>query len=539
VPVTPLLVQSKSGSASSGSGVTVTLTSAATAGNCLVVCIGAVNQSSNPTVSGVTLGGSADNFAQVKGLNGSGICDAEIWADPGCAGGQASVAVSFTGGSGIGPWLAVWVMEWSGITAVSPADKTSSGSATSGTSFSSGSSGTLSQADELVIGTVMAMAGSGSETITGPGSPWAELSQISLLSNQVAMIAGYEVVSSAAAQAYSGTLAGSARYSAVIATFTGASSGQGLTVLARTRRRPVPLARAAPRRFVVTTPVTGAGTGHGAGSVPGGRITAEPAAQAAGHGSGGSPPVITVTSSDTGHGTFAGKLIHPSSDSAHGAGAVPGGKVTVRPAAQASGHAVFTGSNGVVTSADSGHGTGSGFFPFAKAATGHGAAAAARITINAAAAGHGTARALRAWPMAAGRGTGAARALTAWPAGHVTGTGTGDHVHIALASADTGHGTDAYGHLGVWTYLPPSWSLSRDQVVIRAVLHDGRVHVVARGPAMTGELLKLAALVSSGPVHLITSADRGHCAARFSEVAAVTLWLEPAARVAVWTGPWP
>jgi len=82
--VAPSLVQSKSATAAASSTVSVTLTSATTAGNMLVVCVVTSASPSNPTVTGITIGGSADNFASVVSA-GDPNANAEttvIWARP-------------------------------------------------------------------------------------------------------------------------------------------------------------------------------------------------------------------------------------------------------------------------------------------------------------------------------------------------------------------------------------------------------------------------------------------------------------------------
>src|ERR1039457_5713175 len=77
-----------------------TFGSATTAGNCVVVCIGLGYGTVNPTVTGVTLGGSAGNFAAlVTSAIGTARGGTAIWADPNCAGGQTAVAVTISGGS--------------------------------------------------------------------------------------------------------------------------------------------------------------------------------------------------------------------------------------------------------------------------------------------------------------------------------------------------------------------------------------------------------------------------------------------------------
>lgn len=208
------LVQSGSATATSGSTVTVTLGAGTTAGNCLIVCAGTLQSSANPAVSGITLGGSAGNFAVAKKLNAAGIRNCETWADPNCAGGQTSVVVSFSGGSGSALRMNVWVMEWSGLATSSVTDATSSGSSSSSSSFSSGSTGTLGQASELVVGADMG------DSPTGPGSPWTNLTG---LVSSGGFLIGYQVVSATTALTYSGTDVNTF-WSAVIASFKGAGA---------------------------------------------------------------------------------------------------------------------------------------------------------------------------------------------------------------------------------------------------------------------------------------------------------------------------
>lgn len=220
----PALVQSKSGSATSGSSLTVTLTTATTPGNCLVVKIGAA-QSSQPSVSGVTLGGAAGNMALAKkqaqaNTNSTEFVDTEIWTDQGCAGSQTAIAVTLTAAIA---GLAVMVEEWSGVLSAGAVDKTVSAGNLS-TSFSSGSSGTLGQANELVVACVFGENLGGTATITGPTSPWTNFGQISP-STSFAMLASYQVVSATTALTYSGTdTAGTVpAYAAVLVSLKGAS----------------------------------------------------------------------------------------------------------------------------------------------------------------------------------------------------------------------------------------------------------------------------------------------------------------------------
>lgn len=218
-------VQAKTGTATTGTTVTVTLSSATTAGNILVVYVLAIEGTTNPVVSGITLGGAADNFALAERANSALHGNCEIWADPNCAGGQTSVVVTFTAGTGVNTSYAVNVEEWSGIVPSSPVDvvngQNSSGAATS--AWSSLSSGTLSQASELVVGAVAGLIVSGTLTITGPGAPWTNISQVAPRVNNV-LLAGNQVVSATTAQTYNGTLSSAGQWAAVIVTLKGTSA---------------------------------------------------------------------------------------------------------------------------------------------------------------------------------------------------------------------------------------------------------------------------------------------------------------------------
>jgi hypothetical protein len=212
------LVQSKSGSATS-SPVTVTLTSPTGAGNCLIVYAGANNTSAAPAVSTVHLGGVADNFAAAETETGTN-CRCEIWTDQDAASGQTVIAVAFTGGSGLSPNYQVIVEEWSGVLSASAVDAVNHAAGSSASSFSSGATGTLAQATEVVTGAVMAYVGSGTETITGPASPWTNETKVAAIAN-VGLVSGYQVVSATTTQTYSGTLTASSIYAACIVSLKG------------------------------------------------------------------------------------------------------------------------------------------------------------------------------------------------------------------------------------------------------------------------------------------------------------------------------
>jgi hypothetical protein len=184
---------------------TATTTIAATGTNTLVVCINSFG-SSAPSISSVKLGTASLTLAVDKILSSSGEYASWIYYLSGIAAGQTSVVISgtnlgLTSGDG-----GVSVYEVSGLGAI---DKTNSGSSTSGSTYSSGATGTLSQASELVIGTANAdtpAAPTGFTTVTDSGDAW---------------ISGYEIVSATTSVTFSAT--GAAPWTACIASFKGLS----------------------------------------------------------------------------------------------------------------------------------------------------------------------------------------------------------------------------------------------------------------------------------------------------------------------------
>lgn len=214
------LVQTKQGS-SAASTLTITLDSATTAGNALIVMLAASGTTANPTsVSGITLGGSADNFSQVSTYGSAS--DAAIgaaWLDLNCAGGQTSVVITVAGGTGTLAIMAS-VYEWSGLYPVSPFDQTANGVSTGSTSWSSGATPTTTQAAELWVGAVFTTE-TGAGTITGPSSPWTNLSQVSQAQGSFndRWMSGYQVVASTGTATYSGTVSPSSQWIAKVVTF--------------------------------------------------------------------------------------------------------------------------------------------------------------------------------------------------------------------------------------------------------------------------------------------------------------------------------
>jgi hypothetical protein len=225
------------------SPLTVTISATGT-GNCLVVFFGAADTVTAPTVSGITLGGAAGNFAQAAGAGGGTHIDAEIWTDRNAASGQTSVVISWSGG--VSTTVAGRIEEWPGIvTAVSPVDKTSTGTGTTATSWSSGATGPLTQAAEIVTGMVANTSGL-STSITGPSSPWTNQAEVDS-ATAIGEMNGWQQVAATTSQTYSGTFANLTSYSAVVVSLLQSAAAPSGTVQPAAT---VPPRRARPGRAI-------------------------------------------------------------------------------------------------------------------------------------------------------------------------------------------------------------------------------------------------------------------------------------------------
>lgn len=196
------LVQHASITTTTGTTATATFGSATTPGNCLIVCVTATTTSNtNPTISSIKIGGSADNFAQAntEAQSTNGI-SSFIWTDQNIGVSSTSVVITFNTSSG----SCVDVYEWSDVLASAAVDKTN-GAIGSSSSWSSGSSGTLTQLREVAFG-VNGAVSSSANTITGPSSPWTNSAQLTTtLTVPYTQVSGYQAVSATTALTYSGT----------------------------------------------------------------------------------------------------------------------------------------------------------------------------------------------------------------------------------------------------------------------------------------------------------------------------------------------
>jgi hypothetical protein len=219
VPLFPGLIQSVSGT-TTGTSLTLTLPNNTSPGNTVIVTSCSSASPANPTISGITLGGSAGNFAQAASA-GSPSVDAItsfLWSDPGCAGGQNSVVLTWTTGN-TGSICAT-ATEFAGLLVASSVDKTAnSANGASGTSWSSTATSALSQPAEVAVGCCGAWNGTAIGTITGPSSPWTNLTQQTSASTHVGLLTGYQLLAATSAVTYAGSFGVTASYGALVVTF--------------------------------------------------------------------------------------------------------------------------------------------------------------------------------------------------------------------------------------------------------------------------------------------------------------------------------
>lgn len=213
------LVQSKQNSGATAT-LTITLDSPTTAGNGLIVLVAASGTSANPTaISGMTLGGSAGNFAQASTFGSDS--DAAIgatWLNLSCAGGQTAVAITATGGSGTLALMGT-AYEWQGLAASSALDKNANSVSAGATSWTSTATAATAQSGEVWVGAVFTTETSAG-TVTGPAAPWTNLAQISQAQGSFIgqWMSGYQQVSATGAATYAGTVSLSSQWIAEVVT---------------------------------------------------------------------------------------------------------------------------------------------------------------------------------------------------------------------------------------------------------------------------------------------------------------------------------
>ena len=213
------LVQFKQGT-SAATTLTITLTSPTVAGHGLIVKAATSWATSNGTISGITLGGSADHFASAATAGSStNAANVACWLDLNCAGGQTSVVITTSGGSGAAVLLAS-VEERDDLPSTLAFDKSAGSTSNGSTSWTSTATATTTQANELWTGLSLCLASGSTPSITGPSSPWSNLAQISQAGSGFTntFMAGSQVVAATGAATYNGTVSPSSEWVGLVAT---------------------------------------------------------------------------------------------------------------------------------------------------------------------------------------------------------------------------------------------------------------------------------------------------------------------------------
>jgi hypothetical protein len=189
---------------------TLTSTISATgAGNGLIVCINSFG--SSPSITSVKLGTANLTQASAKLISTTTFTESWIYYLANIAGGQTSVAVAGSNLSVDSTNGGIDIIEVSGLLTASMLDKSPAGGSGTSTAWSSGSSGTLSQANEIVIGTAC-----GFNMVSPAG--WTMVS-----GGGTGRRTGYKIVSATTAQTFNGTMS-NADWTALITSFKGSSA---------------------------------------------------------------------------------------------------------------------------------------------------------------------------------------------------------------------------------------------------------------------------------------------------------------------------
>lgn len=161
------------------------------------------------SVSTMKIGTLADNFQQAVGVT-TNADQCLIWVDPNCAGGQTALNIT---GSNLAVDAAnggIVAFEISGLAATFAAlvDVTHTGTANTGTNWSSGTTAATTQASEIAIGTVS----------SDPGSLFLPGTYTNTTNSGGFSAAGYKILSTTGTQIYNGSQGSSNIWAAAIVT---------------------------------------------------------------------------------------------------------------------------------------------------------------------------------------------------------------------------------------------------------------------------------------------------------------------------------
>jgi hypothetical protein len=186
----PNVVQTATASGTSPTTLNITFAKATTIGNTIVVVTGSSSKGgagTNPRVSAVTLGASADHFGVVSttGAGSTGFQSADQWCDPSCTVASTAIVVTLAGGSATTYIVQGIAYELSGMfattTATAAVDDTTNvendfSNATSGSGFVSVSGGitnaNTTTANDLIIGSISGYANSPGSAFSNSTAGW-------------------------------------------------------------------------------------------------------------------------------------------------------------------------------------------------------------------------------------------------------------------------------------------------------------------------------------------------------------------------------
>ena len=220
---TPVAIGNNGSSGSSINSLSTTVTTAVAVNNTVIATV--VLYTSNRTFT-VTVADSAGNtYTNNADITDSSSTRTLVFSAPVTTAltTSNSITVSFTHSV---QYINVSNFSVSGLLTASPVDKTSTSTGTS-TSVSSGTTGTTTQASELLIGALgIDFSGNGTATLT-PGSGYAAL-PANAISGSWGIYPEYEIVSSTGAYSATGTMSGNVNdWAAAIVTYKAAASSSG------------------------------------------------------------------------------------------------------------------------------------------------------------------------------------------------------------------------------------------------------------------------------------------------------------------------
>jgi hypothetical protein len=211
----PIQATSNSTGGSAGTSLTLTFGQNVTAGNSVVVCV--LSPGSLGGTVTLTPGSGGDTFTRAvleSGSNGTAI-----YYNLSSSGGYTTIAISASGSLG---GIIAYAYEVNVLTAL---DKTASGTSSSASTWTSNTTATTTQANEIAFG-IGGMANATATAITGPSSPWVNEGSFTSIAwftgENMCGVSGYDILTATGTATYSGTgtsSGGAANTPACVATF--------------------------------------------------------------------------------------------------------------------------------------------------------------------------------------------------------------------------------------------------------------------------------------------------------------------------------